>query len=152
MMNTVTTFTTSLIGQAAFAMLAAYTITTVHHVYGGLVDKAQNRLRVPGILAPLIVIAMVALYLFQRSGNEIALIAFGIAALLWVLLPGLLHGGYAHLYKDILFLVGGSARLYYSLNPSEHYPPDNVFFEVTGVLDLVAAAFVVVATVRLFHV
>jgi hypothetical protein len=151
-MNTITEYTTALIGQAAVALLAAYALTTIHHVYGGLVDKAPNRLLVPIILAPFIVIAMVSLYLLQRSGNGIALITFGTVALLWTLLLGLLHGGYAHLYKDVLLLVGGPARLYYSLNPGEHYPPDNVFFEVTGALDLVAAAFVAATTLRLIHV
>jgi hypothetical protein len=152
MMSTITAYTTSLIGQAAVALLAAYALTTIHHLYGGVVDKASNRLLVPVILAPFIVIAMASLYLLQRSGNGITLIPFGIVALLWTLLLGLLHGGYAHLYKDILFLVGGPARLYYSLNPGEHYPPDNAFFEVTGALDLVAAAFVAGATVRLIQV
>jgi hypothetical protein len=151
-MTTITDHTTSLIGQAAVLLLAAYALTTIHHVYGGFVDKAPNRLLVPVMLAPCIVIALVSLYLLQRSGNGIALVTFGIVALLWTLLLGLLHGGYAHLYKDILFLVGGPARLYYSLNPSEHYPPDNAFFEVTGALDLVAAAFIAGATLRLIHV
>src|SRR5260370_23939594 len=55
MMNTITEYTTSLIGQAAVALLAAYALTTIHHVYGGVVDKAPNRLLVPVILAPFIV-------------------------------------------------------------------------------------------------
>jgi hypothetical protein len=40
-----------LVTQNALAIAAAYVLTTIHHVYGGLVDKAPNRLRVPVIMA-----------------------------------------------------------------------------------------------------
>ena len=41
-----------LINRAALAILAAYALTTVHHIFGRLVDGAENRLFVPFILAP----------------------------------------------------------------------------------------------------
>jgi hypothetical protein len=68
---------------------------------------------------------------------------------LFVVVLGLLHGGYAHLYKGILFLSNGPAHLYYPLNPNEHYPPDDIFFEVTGVLDIVTGYVVARSTYRL---
>jgi hypothetical protein len=64
-------------------------------------------------------------------------------------LSGLLHGGYAHAYKDVLFLTVGPAKLYYPLNPSEHYPPDDLLFEITGVLEVAAAFLVAWSTYRL---
>ena len=67
----------------------------------------------------------------------------------WVVLSGLLHGGYAHAYKDILFLVNGPPELYYPLNPDEHYPPDDIFFEITGMLETVTAYFIALFTYRL---
>ena len=67
----------------------------------------------------------------------------------WVALSGLLHGGYAHAYKDVLYLLDGPPELYYPLNPDEHYPPDDVFFEVTGVLEVVTACLVALCTYRL---
>jgi hypothetical protein len=152
MMKTVNENLKPLINRAVLAILAAYAVTTIHHIFGGVVDSAENRLLIPGILAPLIMIAVVSLYLLRRNGNAAPLITFAIVALVWVLLLGLLHGGYAHLYKDIVFLVDAPPSLYYSLNPSEHYPPDNAFFEVTGVLDVVGAAFVAYTAARLIHV
>ena len=140
---------TPFINRAAVTILAVYALTTIHHVFGGLVDRADDRLVIPAILAPLVVIALVSLYALRRNGGVKALITFGVVALLWVLLLGLFHGGYAHLYKDIVFVVNGPPGLYFPLNPSEHYPPDNLFFEVTGVLDFVAAAFVAHTTTRL---
>jgi H+/Cl- antiporter ClcA len=70
---------------------------------------------------------------------------------IFVILLGLLHGGYAHLYKDILFLLDGSPALYYSLNPDEHYPPDNLFFEITGILEVVTGGLVAMTALRLYR-
>ena len=47
----VNTTTRSLIARAALAILAAYAITTIHYIYGALVDGALNRLDVPVIMA-----------------------------------------------------------------------------------------------------
>jgi len=74
-----------------------------------------------------------------------------VAVLAWVVLSGLLHGGYAHAYKDILFLVDGPPELYYPLNSDEHYPPDDIFFEITGVLEMVTAYFIALFTYRLIR-
>ena len=146
------TSTSQLIKRAALAILAAYTLTFIHHVYGGLVDGDSNRLLVPILMAVPLLVTLGLLYQYGRTGNRLALTTFSIVAVLaWVILLGLLHGGYAHAYKDMLFLVGGPPQLYYSLNPNEHYPPDNVFFEITGALDMVTAYFVALNTLRLLR-
>jgi hypothetical protein len=72
-----------------------------------------------------------------------------VAMLFYVILFGLLHGGYAHAYKDILFLLAGPPQLYYCLNPNEHYPPDDILFEITGVLAMLTGSFVALSSVRL---
>jgi hypothetical protein len=46
-MKAVKPTTRQLIDRAALAIVAAYALTTIHHIYGGLVDRAPNRLRVP---------------------------------------------------------------------------------------------------------
>jgi hypothetical protein len=74
-----------------------------------------------------------------------------VAVLAWVVLSGLLHGGYAHTYKDILFLVDGPPEPYYPLNPDEHYPPNDIFFEITGVLEMVTGYFIALFTYRLIR-
>jgi hypothetical protein len=141
-----TTTTAKLIERAALAIGLAYALTTVHHIYGGLVDSAPNRLRVPIIMAIPSVVAVGSLYRYRRTGSRAALITAGtVGSLAWVALSGLLHGGYAHAYKDVLFLLNGPSRLYYPLNPSEHYPPDDLFFEITGVLEI-GTAFLVASS------
>jgi hypothetical protein len=135
-----------LIDNAALRIGLAYALTTVHHIYGGLVDSAPNRLRVPIIMAIPSVIAVGSLYRYRRTGSRAALItAATVSGLAWVGLSGVVHGGYAHTYKDALFLLNGPSKLYYPLNPSEHYPPDDLLFEITGVLEM-GTAFLVASS------
>ena len=146
------TTTRQLINRAALAILAAYALTSIHHIYGGLVDGASNRLLVPIVMAIALLVALGSLYRYKRSGSGVALASYSIAAVLgWVILSGLVHGGYAHTYKDVLFLLDGQPTLYYALNPNEHYPPDDVFFEITGVLELVTGYLIALFTFRLIR-
>jgi hypothetical protein len=148
--STNTIASTQLTHRAAWAVGAMYALTTVHHVYGGLVDGAQGRLFVPVFIAIPLGISLGSLHLYGRTGSKAALNIFKVTTLVvFVLLLGVLHGVYAHTYKDVLFLLNGSPTLYYPLNPDEHYPPDNLFFELTGVLEVVAAYFVAMTTLAL---
>jgi hypothetical protein len=149
-MKAVTQTTRRLANRTALAILTAYGLTTVHHIYGGIVDGAPNRLRVPFIMALPSLVALGSLHRYKRTGSRAALAASStVAVLAWVVLSGLVHGGYAHAYKDILFLADGSPQLYYPLNPDEHYPPDDIFFEITGVLEMVTAYVIALFTYRL---
>lgn len=154
-MNTVITpkvspATRQLINRTAAAVLSAYTLTTVHHVYGGLADGAANRLLVPVIMLVPLLIALGTLFIFRRTSTRVALVVFSVVTITsFVILSGILHGGYAHVYKDLIFLLNAPPELYVALNPDEHYPPDNVFFEITGVLEVVTAYFVARYTYRL---
>jgi hypothetical protein len=151
-MKAVTPTTRRLANRTALAILAAYGLTTVHHIYGGLVDEAPNRLRVPFIMAIPSLVALGSLRRYKRTGGRAALATSStVAVLSWVVLSGIVHGGYAHAYKDILFLADGPPELYYPLNPDEHYPPDNIFFEITGVLETVTAYFIALLTYRLIR-
>src|SRR5215217_9664717 len=103
--------TRHLIDRAALAIVAAYALTTIHHIYGGLVDRAPKRLRVPVIMAIPSLVTLGSLFRYKRTGSGAALAtSSSVAVLAWVVLSGLLHGGYAHAYKDILFLVDGSPK------------------------------------------
>jgi hypothetical protein len=97
-------------------------------------------------------VALASLYRYKRSRSRAALATYSIAAVVgWVILSGLVHGGYAHAYKDLLFLLDGPSALYYPLNPNEHYPPDDLFFEITGVLELVTDYLIALFTLRLIR-
>jgi hypothetical protein len=135
---------------AAAALVVAAGIASIHHVYGGLLDGDYHRLLVPLLVAVFLALTFGSLAWFKHTGSRIALSVFTILALsLFSGILGVLHGGYAHLYKDILFLRDGPAHLYYPLNPHEHYPPDDMFFEVHGVLDIVTGYVVARSTFHL---
>jgi hypothetical protein len=86
----------------ALAIVSAHGLTTLHHIYGGLMDNAPNRLTVPMIMAVPTVAALVALHRYERTGSKTALAtATTVTSIAWVGLSGLFHGGYAHAYKDV---------------------------------------------------
>jgi hypothetical protein len=146
------TITGKLINQAGLAVVSIYILTTVHHVYGGLVDGIEGRLHVPIFMALPLLITLGSLYFYRRTDSWMALTIYSMTAILiFVLLSGIIHGAYAHTYKDILFLLNESPSLYYSLNPQEHYPPDNLLFEMTGILEMVVAYFVARSTFHLIR-
>ncbi|WP_136706110.1 hypothetical protein [Agromyces sp. H66] len=95
--------------------------------------------------------AVTALGIFGRTGRRAALQTYATIALVLAGLLGVVHSAYSHLYKDVVFLAGGPADLYVLLNPDEHFPPDDVLFEVTGVLELGAAIAVTATAIRLLR-
>lgn len=134
---------------ARVSLLALCGLTTVHHVYGALVDGSDQRLHAIAVVIAPVGVGVAALEAFSRKGRRRWAVVYAAVAWSLGLLLGGVHSGYSHVYKDLLHLVGGPADLYVRLNPDEHYPPDDVFFELTGVLELGLAVWVVVAAVRL---
>ena len=131
--------------------IALYVITTVHHLYGGLALDSPNRLLVPLLLLLPVGAAVASLEWYRRTGRRGAARIYAGIALVLALVLGLVHSAYSHIYKDVLFLFRGPAELYVLLNPDEHYPPDDVFFEITGVIELAAAIAVVVTAISVLR-
>lgn len=139
-----------LVDKTTVAVLASYALTTVHHIYGGIDDGVTSRLWLPVVIAPPTLVALAALRAYKRSGSARALATgSSVIVLTWVLVSGVLHGAYSHVYKSLLYLLGGPAEAYFVLNPGEHYPPDDIFFEVTGSLETLTAAASAVLVFRL---
>lgn len=131
--------------RTLIASTAVLLITVVHHSYGAMRFATPWRHHVT-FVALLLAILLWGTYLIfsRRRDSCLAGIARGLfigAALLgpiaWI---GLFEGGYNHLLKVVLFqfdLSPASVRRYY---PSEIYePPEDWFFETTGVAQLAAA-------------
>lgn len=136
---------------ALVSLIALYAITTVHHLYGGLALDSPARLLVPLLMLLPFGAAVASLEWYRRAGWRVAARIYAGIALVFALVLGLVHSAYSHIYKDVLFVVRGPAELYVLLNPDEHYPPDDVFFEITGVIELAAAIAVVVTAIRLLR-
>lgn len=136
---------------AVISLVTLFAITTVHHLYGGFALGSPNRLLVPLLLLPLVAAAVAVLAVFRRTRSRAAVLTYATISLVLAGLLGIVHSAYSHLYKDVLFLTGSPADLYVLLNPDEHYPPDDVFFEATGVVELGAAIAVAVTAIRLLR-
>lgn len=126
--------------------LAVSLLTSLHHYYGAYLYKTPWRRHA----APISGLATAAafgslLVLRRRTTSRADAIAF------WILTAdtlvvhvggfGVFEGGYNHVLKDVLYLGGASPALLRRLFPAPRYElPDDAFFEVTGVLQVVPAA------------
>jgi putative ABC transport system permease protein len=124
------------------AVAAETAITVSHFAYGARVYADPSRLHVvvPALVALALVVALAALYLWRPG--RLALGALSVAvAVPYVGVFGLFHAGYNHVLKDILFWAGApDATLEWLFVAPDYVRPDNLHFEASGILGLVAAA------------
>lgn len=81
---------------------------------------------------------------------------FSAVAVLVGVVQGLFHGLYGHAYKDLLYLIGvpsDTVRNYFSPALPEDfvYPPNDWFFEATGLLQLITIFLIAFFTYRLIR-
>ena len=93
---------------------------------------------------------------YKGTGNRLALTLFSVVIALVGIVQGLFNTLYGHIYKDILFLAGvtsGQVRTFFlPILPNDFiYPPNNIFFEVTGVLELLTIGLIAFFTYRLIR-
>jgi hypothetical protein len=130
------TSTKTLIASAALLLL-----TLLHHVYGAVLYETPWRNHVALIVLPLL-LGMIAAHEIHRRNPDTplgsaALWAFLALATVPIVVIGIFEGGYNHLVKDLLFFAGLRADLLDRLFPDSVYEmPDDVLFEVSGVLQL----------------
>jgi hypothetical protein len=139
----------SLVGSAdriVLGGLAVSLLTSVHHYYGAYVYKTPWRRHAALVIGLATAAALGSLLVLRRRTTSLA-----DAVAIWFLTAdtlvvhvggfGVFEGGYNHLLKDVLYLGGASPALLRRLFPAPRYEvPDDAFFEVTGVLQVVLAA------------
>ena len=123
--------------------LAVLGLTTVHHVYGAFHYHTPFRLHVAVIAFWVAAAIVVSHRLFARSRSVAWFSLLSATTLLFpVALIGAFEGIYNHLAKNALYFAGASSTLLFRLFPPPTYElPNDLFFEVTGVLQIVPAAF-----------
>ena len=130
----------------AWSSLAGLLLTSVHHAYGGYVYRTPWRYHVVLVAAPAaaVILGARAVARARPSGllGAVARWTFGLTALvLPVILIGAFEGFYNHLVKDVLYFAGLPAEQMARLFPPPRYEmPNDAFFEITGVLQVVPAA------------
>ena len=131
-----------LIVAAVISGVVAGIISSVHHWYGAIAYDTPWRTGVAYWIMGIVLVVYSLLYVYWRNLDNIA----G-KICIWLFLVGavIFQAGfvtfecvYSHILKNILFFGGSSEALLHTLFPSPAYHlPDNVFFEVTGILQLI---------------
>jgi hypothetical protein len=126
-------------------------LTIGHFVYGAELYDDPSRLHVVGPAIAFLVIAgaLGVLYLWRPRWWTLALFALELVAVDIGLL-GIYHGAFNHAVKDILYHVGvGAERLQQIFDSPDFTVPNDVVYEVTGLLTAVFATYVGIYLVRL---
>jgi hypothetical protein len=123
--------------------LALFVVTSIHHGYGAYVYNSPWRLHAV-LVSGVTVLVLAGLQTAFRSSSrtligKTARGAFVVVGTVVLFLGfGVFEGGYNHVVKDILYFSNVSPELLRRLYPSSLYElPNNVLFEVTGVLQIV---------------
>jgi hypothetical protein len=130
--------------RAARHALVLLLLTSVHHVYGAILYQTPWRYHAVlfSAAAALVMISALAL---QRGRAETPLgrgawWVLVLTTLVTVLLIGAFEGGYNHLLKNLVYFAGVPANWMSVLFPPPRYElPNDLLFEVTGVLQVVPA-------------
>jgi len=131
--------------------LAVLLLTSVHHAYGAYHYATPWRYHVLLLAIPTaLVIAALDGRLRAHPADLLARSAFALIVLaVPIALIGSFEGFYNHVAKNALYFAGAGPSVMERLFPPSRYElPDDVFFEVTGVLQAALAA---LATWHLFR-
>jgi hypothetical protein len=144
--------------RAFLAGSSVFALTSIHHVYGAIRYDTPERYFAAVIAAVAVIMSLGALQISRaRSPSPIGraawLVFLGVNATVFVLLFGAFEGLYNHGLKDALYFGGAPLAQMRVLFPSPVYEmPNDWFFEVTGVLQIVPAAVTAYYLVRLIRV
>lgn len=134
--------------------LATLGLTAVHHVYGAFRYHTPWRHHAAAVALVVGTALVLAASAHQRrpgtKRGRLAAWILAVLSLIFVVLGfGLFEGLYNHLVKDLLFFSGASRALLLRLFPPPAYEmPNDVLFEVTGVLQVPVAAYATWAFLR----
>jgi len=100
------TTTEQLIKQVSWAFLAQMILTSVHHLYGGIVCDSGLRSSMPIFATFELLTVLSLLFWYRRTQSGVALTLFTVVIAFVGAVQGLFHAIYGHAYKDALFLMG----------------------------------------------
>lgn len=125
---------------------AQWVLTTSHHAYAGILFGTGWRLE--GL--SLGVIAFAASIWAWRRGRR--LLSLWVSTVFFGFVIGIVEGGYNHVIKEALYALAFPQGVLDALFPPPVYePPGDLLFEVTGALQLVVGAALMVANHRLMR-
>ena len=129
--------------RAAVNALAVLVLTSIHHAYGAVIYHTPWRLHVVpiAVAAALAVVGALASMRARGAAGGVAMWVFVLAvAVVPVLTIGTFEGWYNHVLKNLLYFGGAPGGVMHRLFPPPRYEmPDDLFFEITGVLQALPA-------------
>jgi hypothetical protein len=130
------------------AVALLYLVTLVHHLFGGLVFDSAERLVLALVFTVLFAVT-VWLFVLAATRSWARRTYTGLVVGFWIVLLGLYEGGFNHSLYLVLRATAGGGETLRRLYPagSDATVSNNVFFQATGVLTLVAAVAVAVTLV-----
>jgi hypothetical protein len=143
MFSTISIVTQETLSRVTRYALAVLLLTSVHHAYGAYVYHTPWRLHAVFLSAFAAAAIISGLVVIRRNADEaLREIAFWVFAALVLVIPtaliGLFEGAYNHALKNALYFAGATPTLMNRLFPAPTYElPNDVFFEVTGVMQAV---------------
>jgi hypothetical protein len=130
-----------IIVATAFGLLAGL-ISSLHHWYGAVVYETPWRSGVSYWIGGSVLIVYSLLYLYWKNSDDmigrVSLWIFFFGAVVFQTGFIMFECVYSHVLKNLLFFVGAPHSILERMYPSPAYHlPDNLFFEFTGLLQLV---------------
>ena len=127
---------------AVISGLIAGLVSIVHHWYGAVIYNTPWRVGVSYWIAGIVMIVYSLLYIYWENidniAGKIAMWIFLFCAIIFQAGFIMFECVYSHVLKNILFFGGMPQSNLDTLYPSPAYHlPDNLFFEITGLLQLV---------------
>lgn len=142
--------------KVLLAQVAILVLTIVHHLYGAAIYDTPWRHHVALIALPMLAVLIVAYGVYRwryphwlGKTSLCLFIALSSMVIAWI---GVFEGGYNHLLKNILFFAGLSQDVLVQLFPPPAYEmPNDLWFEVSGVLQFFIALYAIRCLFRLWR-
>lgn len=150
-----TTARRSATSTVALYALIGLILTSLHHAYGAYAYATPWRLHVAFIASATALVVLAALAVLRaHPAGWLGTAAWWLFALAVLIVPilflGVFEGLYNHVLKNALFFAGLPTRDMVRLFPPPRYElPNDAFFEITGVLQVVPAALAAAKLYRL---
>jgi ABC-type proline/glycine betaine transport system permease subunit len=129
-------------------------LTSIHHVYGAIAYSTPWRLHVLFFSVPVIILTLVLdrLLASTRNNHWVFRLYWVLTLVASIIVIGLFEGLYNHVLKNILFVIRFPENDMEKLYPHGIYEmPDNLFFEITGILQGVIAIVLIAYFIRLIR-
>lgn len=130
------------------SVAALVILTSVHHAYGAFVYQTPWRLHtLPINFILFFVVSGLIFYSHKNLPRAHIARVFGVGLILvtWLGWVGLYEGFYNHLIKDSLYYLGFSPAVMNTMFPPPVYEmPNNLIFEVTGILQLLPLPYIAI--------